>query len=85
MKMIQRLMFEVLSSRQRCHVGRRSHDSELRDKNPRPKDDSKRSKYYTAEGAQLLKTAAPPSGWTRVIPPSASAVTQLLHTQHTQY
>ena len=34
LKMIQRLMFEVLSSRQRCHVGRRSHDSELRDKNP---------------------------------------------------
>jgi hypothetical protein len=28
LKMIQRLMFEVLSSRQRCHVGRRSHDSE---------------------------------------------------------
>ena len=51
MKMIQRLMFEVLSSRQRCHVGRRSHDSELRDKNPRPKDDSKRSKYYWGRAA----------------------------------
>ena len=72
MKMIQRLMFEVLSSRQRCHVGRRSHDSELRDKNPVRRMIP--SAQNITEGAQLLKIAAPPSGWTRVIPPSASAV-----------